>query len=80
VAEHVTGRMKLAVESEGCAGEVVFSVVTKTKIIISGCKRRLFSFLLLEYDFCLLDWIRVDFTSQVQINKQTNSEKYIRFD
>jgi len=52
-------------------------VVTKTKIIISGGKRRLFSFLLLEYDFCSLNWIRVDLTPQVQINKQTVK---IRFD
>jgi len=68
----------LAVESESGAGEVVFSVVNKTKIIISGGKRRLFSFLLLEYDLCLLNWI--DFTPQIQINKQTNSENHIRFD
>ena len=58
----------LAVES-AVPDEVVCSVVTKTKIIISGGKRRLFSFLLLEYDFCLLNWIRVDLTPQIQINK-----------
>jgi hypothetical protein len=50
---------------------VVFSVLTKTKIITSKGKRRLFSFVLLEYDFSLLSWIRVDFTSQIQISKQT---------
>ena len=32
--------------------------------VSDGCFR------LLECDFCLLDWIRVDFTSQIQINKQ----------
>jgi len=37
------GRLTLAVEPESCSGEVVDSVVvTKTKIIISGGKRRLF--------------------------------------
>jgi len=41
----------------------------KTKVNISGGKRRLFSFLLLEYNFCLLNWISVDFTPQIQ-NKQ----------
>jgi hypothetical protein len=30
----------------------------------------LFCFVLLEYDFCLLNWIRIDFTSQIQISKQ----------
>jgi hypothetical protein len=48
---------------------VVFSVVTKTKIITSGGKRRGFPCLLLEYDFCLLNWIRVDFTPQIQTNE-----------
>jgi hypothetical protein len=47
-------------------GVVVWSPKTK---IISGGKRRLFSFLLLEYDFCLLNWIRVDSAPQIQINK-----------
>jgi hypothetical protein len=37
---------------------------------------RLFSFLLLEYDYCLLNWIRVDFTPQIQINKQTEKTIY----
>jgi len=34
------GRLTLAVESDSGAGEVVFSVVTKTKIITSEGKRR----------------------------------------
>jgi hypothetical protein len=38
------GRLTLAVESESGADEVVSSVVTKTKIIIFGGKRWLFSF------------------------------------
>ena len=41
----------------------------KTKVIISGVKWGLFSFLLLEYDFCLFNWISMDFTPQIQ-NKQ----------
>ena len=45
-------------------------MVTKTKLIIFGGKRRLFSFLLLEYDFYLLNRIRVEFTPQIQINKE----------
>jgi len=47
-------------------------VVNRNKGIISGGKLRLFSFMLREYDFCLLNWIRVDFTSQIQkkIRKQ----------
>ena len=34
-------------------------------------------FLLLEYDFCLLNWTGIDFTPQIQINKQIM--KNIRF-
>ena len=49
---------------------MVFNVLIKTKIIASEGKRRLFSFVLLEYGFCLLNWLRVDFTSQIQISKQ----------
>ena len=47
-------------------------MVNRNKGIISGGKLRLFSFMLREYDFCLLNWIRVDFTSQIQkkIRKQ----------
>jgi len=40
-------------------------VVNKNKGAISGGKLRLFSFLLREYDFCLLEWIRVDFISEI---------------
>jgi hypothetical protein len=40
-------------------------VTKKQNVIISGGKRW-FSFLLFEYDFCLLNWIRVDFTPQIQ--------------
>ena len=64
------GSLKLAVEEESGASEVMYSMVTKKqKVIISGGKQQLFSFLLLKYDFCLLNWIRVDFTPQIQINK-----------
>ena len=39
------GRLKLAVEKESVASEVMYSVVTKKqKVIISGGKRQLFSF------------------------------------
>ena len=59
-----TGSLKLAVEEESSTSEVMYSVVTeKHKVIISGGKQQLFS------DFCLLNWIRVDFTPQIQINK-----------
>jgi hypothetical protein len=37
----------------------------KTEVIISRRKRRLFSCLLCEYDFCLLNWIRVHFTLNI---------------
>jgi len=35
---------------------------------------------LLEYDFYFIDWTRVDFAPQIQINKQENREDYIQFD
>jgi len=54
----------------------VCSVVTiKRKFIISGGERRLFSFLVLECDSCLLNCI--DFTTQIQINKH-DSMNHIR--
>jgi hypothetical protein len=43
-ADKGIGRLTLAVESESGAGEVVSIVATKTKMIIFGGKRRLFSF------------------------------------
>jgi hypothetical protein len=50
--------------------EVVYCAVTGKEIFLvlersDGC-----FFLLLEYNFCLRNWIRVDFTPQIQINKQ----------
>jgi hypothetical protein len=50
-----------------------------TNVIISGRKRPSFSLLLLEYDFCLLNCITVDFIPQIQTSTQ-KSESYIRFD
>ena len=44
-------------------------MVNKNKDVISGGKIWLFSFLLCEYDFCWLNWIRVYFTPQIKINK-----------
>jgi len=58
--------------------EVVYSVVNKNKDVISGVKLWLFYCLLREHDIYLLNWIRVDFTPQIQINKQTNSEECVR--
>jgi hypothetical protein len=56
---------------------VVYSVVTIiTNVIISGGKRRSFSYLLLEYDFCVINWITVDFTPQIQINTQREKTIY----
>jgi hypothetical protein len=71
-ADKGTGILTPAVEKDSGASEVVHSVVTKKpKVIISVGKRQLFSFLFFVYDFCLLNWIRVDFTPQIQkINKQ----------
>jgi hypothetical protein len=68
VAGKGTRLLTLAVEYESSAGKVACSVVTKKKkVIISGGKRQFFSFLLLEC--CLLNWIRVNFTPQLKINK-----------
>jgi hypothetical protein len=38
------------------------------------------SWIWVKYDFCLLNWIRVDFIPQIHTNKETNSEYYIGFD
>jgi len=77
VAGKGIGGLKLAVEEESGKSELMYSVVTiKQKVFISGGKRQFF-FLLLEYDFYLLNWIRVGFTPQIQINKQTKIEDYV---
>jgi hypothetical protein len=52
----------------------VYGVVTiKQMVITSGGKRWLFSFILLEHDSCLLNWIRVDFTPQIQIKQMVKT-------
>ena len=42
----------------------------KQIVIICEEKWWLFSCLLLEYDICVLNWTRADFTPQIQAHKQ----------
>ena len=51
--------------------ELVYGVVTENKNVGSGGKRRLFTFLVLEYNFYLITQTRVEITLQIHINKQT---------
>jgi hypothetical protein len=64
--------------SEVVYSVVVCSVVTViNNVIISGGKRRPSSCLLLEYDFCFLNWTTVYFTPQIQINTQRMKTTYV---
>jgi len=62
--------LTLAVDQASGGSEVVSSVVNKNKGIISGRKLQLFSFLSWKYDtfFFWHNWIKVDFTYQLQIS------------
>jgi len=52
--------------------EVGYGVVTENKNVVgSGGKRRLFSFLVLEYNFYLITQTRLYFSTQIQVIKRT---------
>jgi hypothetical protein len=66
VADNGTGRLTVAVVQER------WFLAWSPKTKVSGGKRRLFSFPLLEHDSCVLNWIRADFTPQIQKNGLIN--------